>query len=171
MSYILLFLFIQNEKIDTWTDASERLMTKAIDQTITAALAGPPRYAVDPVAFVGALILAPVVATLLSFWTVIGLAALLIGAIPYLLIGTPLLLWAVGRVPPCFGTYATLGFCANLVPFGVFALMTMLDLGPREMAPGMMFIFGFGMIFGALWAGTFGWLYARFHRNFRILQT
>ena len=146
-------------------------MTQAADQTILAALAGPPRYAVDPVAFVAALILAPLVVTLFSFWTVIGLAALPIGAFPYLLIGTPLLLLAAGRVPPRFGTYATFGFCANLVPFGVFALMTILDLGPHEMAPGMMFIFGFGMIFGTLWAGTFGSLYARFHRNFRILQT
>lgn len=127
-------------------------------------------YAVNPIAFVAALILAPLLVTGLTFWSLIGLFAPIFGAIPYLLIGTPILIWAVGRFKPRFGTYAWLGLVGN----GITGLAYLLIFTPiegwdaaREMA---IFVAGFGLVFAPLYAGSFGALYARFHPNFRLLK-
>ena len=130
-----------------------------------------PRHSVNPTAFFCALIGAPLVVTALSFWTVIGLFALPFGIIPYLVIGTPTLLWAVGRLKPRFSDYALLGFSANLT-VGLFLFM-FLNAHPRfhTEAQTVGFIMGFGLIFAPLYAGAFGSLYASLHPNIRILQT
>ena len=146
-------------------------MTEPTDKTTPTPLLRHERYAVDPVAFVAALFGAPVVVTVFSFWTVAGLFALPVGTIPYLLIGTPVLLWAVGRVRPRFATYALLGFAANLAGFALCGMLIALEHQAIPLAEMLIMIFGFGMIFGTLWAGAFGSLYARFHRGFRILKT
>ncbi|WP_133169790.1 hypothetical protein [Yoonia maritima] len=126
------------------------------------------RYSVNPTAFVAALILAPVSVTLLTCWTIIGLFALPFGAIPYLLLGTPVLLWAVTKIEPAFWSYAILGFAVNLVCCLACAVADALNLSAD--ADDLAIIFGFGLIFGPLYAGAFGMLYANFHPNRRILQ-
>ena len=129
-----------------------------------------PRYSVNPIAFVGALILAPIWVTLLSFWTLIGLFALPFGAIPYLVIGTPILLWAVGRIKPSFKNYAQLGLLGDVVLLVAIALFFGLQ-GEADTGLGYAyFLGGFGLIFAPLYAGAFGWLYSVFHPKIRVLQ-
>ena len=130
-----------------------------------------PRYTVHPVAFAAALVLAPVVVTAVTFWTLIGLFAPYFGVVPYLLIGTPILLWAAGRVLPGFWRYAALGFVANLIPFAALMLIGMLAHSNERMIENLTFIFGFGLLFGPLWAGAFGMLYRTFHPNMRTLRS
>ncbi len=129
-----------------------------------------PRYSVNPTAFLFALIGAPIVVTVCSFWTVIGLFALPVGAIPYLVIGTPILLWAVGRIKPAFGAYALLGIYGNLFMAACFVFIAVPMVGVTETVQIISIYVAFGMIFAPLYAGTFGWLYAAFHPNIRILQ-
>lgn len=130
-----------------------------------------PHYSVNPIAFFFALVGAPLVVTLLSFWTVIGLFALPFGIIPYLAIGTPLLLWAVGRIKPNFSAYALLGFAGNVTLALILWIVALADSGSGQTTDAILFFAGFGMIFAPLYAGAFGSLYATFHPNIRILQT
>ncbi len=133
---------------------------------------GPkPRYSVNPTAFLFALIFAPITVTVFSFWTVIGLFALPFGAIPYLAIGTPILLWAVGRIKPTFAAYALLGVGGNAIMAVGGGVILIPTVGVNEAEAILLMFAGFGMIFAPLYAGTFGWLYAAFHPNIRILQT
>ena len=131
----------------------------------------PPRYTINPTAFVGALILAPLLVTGLTFWTVIGLFALFLGAIPYLVIGTPVLLWAVGRVEPGFADYAGLGFLGNLAGWMICFVVLAPAQGVEEARFFTTVLFGFGLIFAPLYAGTFGALYRSFHPNIRLLAS
>ena len=130
----------------------------------------PPRYTINPTAFVGALILAPLVVTLLTFWTLIGIFALFFGAIPYLVIGTPVLIWAVGRIKPSFFAYAGLGLLGNLAGWAVCFAILIPGEGMQEAKEVSAILFGFGLIFGPLYAGTFGALYRSFHPNIRLLE-
>lgn len=130
-----------------------------------------PRCSVSPSAFVGALILAPIVVTALTFWTVIGFFALFLGAIPYLLVGTPVLLWAVGHVHPEFSNYAKLGLISNIAAGLAYIAVFSSSVGIETAMEQAGFLFGFGLIFAPLYAGAFGSLYARFHPNIRILNT
>ncbi|MEM6312046.1 MAG: hypothetical protein AAF754_18625, partial [Pseudomonadota bacterium] len=81
-----------------------------------------PRYSVNPTAFVVALVTAPLLITVPLIWTFIVPMALYFGFVPYLVVGTPILLWAVGRIKPAFGTYARLGFWGN-VAMGVVGFL------------------------------------------------
>lgn len=128
-----------------------------------------PRYSVSPIAFFFALILAPIVVTAFSFWTVIGLFALPLGIIPYLVIGTPILLRAVGRMKPEFGSYALLGLGGNVFA-AIIGGAIAVSLDDKNALDQILFLAGFGLVFAPLYAGVFGSLYARFHPNIRILQ-
>lgn len=120
----------------------------------------------DPVAFVAALVLAPVVVTLVTCLTIIPVFALVIGGPIYLVIGTPTLLWMVGRYPPVFLTYALAGV------LGIFAVMGLLGAHhlarPDEGAGEVMAIVLCGVVFAPLWAGTFAPIYRRFNRMARL---
>ncbi|MEJ8562845.1 hypothetical protein QTO30_17595 [Yoonia sp. GPGPB17] len=130
-----------------------------------------PRYSVNPTAFVFALICAPLVVTLFSFWTIIGLFALPFGIIPYLVIGTPMLLWAVGRIKPGFKPYALLGLAGNVILAVIVGIMALADGNAGQANEAIVFFAGFGLIFAPLYGGAFGSLYALFHPNIRVLQT
>lgn len=140
-------------------------MTEILEKT------EPIRYSVSPTAFFFALILAPIVVTLLTFWTLIGLFALPFGIIPYLVIGTPILLWAVGRIRPNFMHYASLGLLGNIILFAVIWIISFGDAASQRDISDLRVLAGFGLIFAPLWAGTFGSLYATFHPNIRVLRT
>ncbi|PJI93033.1 hypothetical protein BC777_1900 [Yoonia maricola] len=129
------------------------------------------RYSVHPTAFVAALICAPLAVTALTFWTVLGLFALPFGILPYLVIGTPLLLWAVGHIKPRFGAYALLGLAGNFIMAAVIGIVTLANGNIDQANEAIVFFAGFGMIFAPLYGGTFGSLYASFHPNIRILRT
>lgn len=120
--------------------------------------------ALDPVAFVAALILAPLLFTVLTFWVVlIPVGALIVGGLPYLILGAPILL-AMLFFGPCTADRMTRAAIITIaIPFAP-SLLANLFLGGE----GALAIFGLGlacMIFAAGWAATFASLYNRFYRN------
>lgn len=121
----------------------------------------------DPVAFVGALVLAPLAVTVITAITLIPIAALILGGPVYLIVGTPTLLWMVGRYPPVFSTYALAGV------LGMFALLAIAGLfhlaRPEQGADELVAIFLWGVVFAPLWAGTFAPFYRRFNRMTRLI--
>jgi len=128
------------------------------------------RYAINPWKFVVALILAPILVTALTCWTLIGLYALPFGAIPYLVIGTPILIWAAGRIKPAFWPYAGLGLLGWVVMMVVLPLALLAEGNAWEIVDMMRFLGGFGLIFAPLYAGAFGWLYGALEPDPRVLN-
>ena len=119
----------------------------------------------DPVAFALALILAPLLVTLITFIAIIPVFALVLGAPMYLIMATPTLLWMVGRFPPFFVPYALAGFLMVLLPMIGAAAVDLIrpDLG----ADGLMAYLSFGTLFAPLWVGTFAPLYRVWNRMAR----
>ena len=115
-----------------------------------------------PIAFTSALILAPIIVTGLTCFLLIPIFALIMGGPVYLAIGTPVLLWMVGRYPPQFWPYAFAGLLGNLalIAFAYIAF----SLQPAEFRTyeGMTLAY-WGLPFAPLWAGTFALLYRCFH--------
>ena len=67
------------------------------------------RYLIDPTAFFAALILAPLLVALLGFWIVlIPVVAVILGGLPYLLVGGPLLANALRKNKPTFRVFPAL---------------------------------------------------------------
>ena len=122
------------------------------------------RPLLDPVAFVGALLLAPLMVAALFFWVIlIPVAAVILGGLPYLIFGGPVFLWMVTRYPPDFGTFAIGGLAAHLLFVLCFALWGFADTGRDDDMLGFLALWGVPFSLG--WGGTFGWLYASFYRS------
>lgn len=123
------------------------------------------RYALDPVAFAFALICAPLLVALLGFWVLgIPVFALFFGVPPYLVFGTPILLFylrlrrgtPLGAAKLAFGTVAA----------GLVAIVSGLALqGDTFDVDAMMFFGGCALVFGPLWGMTFGYLYNRWRND------
>ena len=116
----------------------------------------------DLFAFVGALILAPIMVAALFFWVVfIPVFAVIFGAIPYLVFGGPVLLWIATH------TRVTVWVCAlgGLLAQGLFVLSmvaglaTYLSFSDQDIE----FLALWGIPFSAVWCGTFALLYNSFH--------
>jgi hypothetical protein len=125
----------------------------------------------DPVAFAGALIGAPLLATLMSCFLIVPLFALFFGAPVYLILGTPVLLWMVGRFAPTIPRFALAGFIANLLL--LLALLAAENWVPATIELGFRdsYVFAlFGLLFGPFWAGTFAALYRKFNRMQRLID-
>ena len=122
-----------------------------------------PNQIINIPAFFGALILAPLLVTALSFYVVIPVFALMFGGPLYLALGTPLLLWLLSRQPCTSRDCATAALLANAA---VCALAMLYGAAIRnDDIFGVTFFFLlFGSIFAPLWGGTFGWLYLKFTR-------
>lgn len=123
-----------------------------------------PSHVIHMPAFFGALILAPLLVTALSFYVVVPVFALLFGAPFYFALGTPLLLWLLSRKPCTSGDCATAALLAN----GAACVFAMIfgTLTQNDEIYGMVFFYLlFGSIFAPLWGATFGWLYLKFTRN------
>jgi len=137
-----------------------------------------------PLSFVVALICGPIVGSAVvalilvpAFGVggapVIGLfipaVAVVFGAIPYLVFGTPVFMSLVKREPPDVWTYALGGVIANVL-FGLCltcAVMLLaffdIELDSFDLEPGdLFFIWLFGIPFSAVWGGAFGGLYRFF---------
>lgn len=126
----------------------------------------PARYIIDPVAFFGALIAAPLLFTLVTFWIIfIPVFALVFGGPAYLIVGTPVLLWYLRRND---GDPADLGFLAFVIMVAGLVFIcgvAFVAQEPELMSVGLGYL-GFGMIFGPAWAYVFGRLYQKFRRDF-----
>lgn len=123
-----------------------------------------PLPILDPIAFVGALILAPLLVAALFFWIIlIPVAAVFFGALPYLIFGGPVFLWMVTRYPPDFGTFAVGGLLAHALFVICLAAWQMNDSHSANELLGFMALWGLPFSLG--WGGAFGMLYARFYRS------
>ena len=135
-----------------------------------------PLEKVKPIAFVAALFLAPLVFTA-PFFMVFALAkavdgpgllavlyipviALMLGAIPYLVFGTPTFIYAIRRGIGLGGA----GFMANVMAAPVIFLGTAITNNVGGAGAFTMFMLMFGTIFAPAWGATFGWLYRKFIR-------
>ncbi|MCV2892909.1 hypothetical protein [Lentibacter sp. XHP0401] len=123
-----------------------------------------PTQRIHMPAFFAALVLAPIIITGATFWLVVPVFAVVIGAPAYLGLGLPLLIWHLSRAPCNAGEIAALAFVSNftalcLTTFAAFAL------GKEQIVEATIFYFGFGLIFAPLWGWMFGLLYNRFTRN------
>ncbi len=118
----------------------------------------------DPIAYVGALILAPLLVAVLFFWIIlIPVVAVFFGGLPYLIFGGPVFLWMVTRYPPDFGTFAIGGLLAHSLFVLTFALWQIADGNHASEAVGFMALWGVPFSLG--WGGAFSWLYAKFYRS------
>jgi len=126
----------------------------------------PVGYIIDPVAFFIALIAAPLLFTAGTFWILfIPVFALGMGGPLYLLIGTPVLLWYLRRHDGKPDDIAILALKAIAI-LAVIIAIGGLVLDEMESLGGMVFYFGFGMIFGPAWAYLFGRIYHYLRRDF-----
>jgi hypothetical protein len=118
----------------------------------------------DPVAFVAALILAPLLFTALTFWAVlIPVGALIVGGLPYLVLGAPILLVMLFHGRCEVERMARAAIFTITVPFAPIMVGSLLLGGDGALA---LFALGVAcMTFAAGWAATFASLYNRFYRN------
>ncbi len=124
----------------------------------------------DIIAFAFALVLAPVAVTAVSFFLLIPIFALVLGGPVYLMVGTPVLLWMVGRYPPNAKVYATAGLAANIALCLFVVIADKLIPAAREAGIGnLLGSAAFGLFFGPIWAGAFASLYRRFNRMARLV--
>ena len=120
---------------------------------------------VDARAFIGALVLAPIMVGVLGFWVLtIPLFAIVYGAPFYLCAATPVYLWALSYLKPTVVNFALIGLALNLAGCLVFLVFGD-DLfgGNGPMGLGVTY-FGLGAVFAPLWSAAFIKLYNRFKR-------
>ncbi len=122
----------------------------------------------DIEAFVLALICAPVLVTLILGILIVPLGALFLGAPLYLLIGTPTLLWMVGRYPPNFTRFALAGLGSILILVALVGVLYLFQ--PSNSLWTSISYLALGAVFAPLWAGTFAPLYRAWNRQNRIMS-
>ena len=125
------------------------------------------RYAIDPVAFFLALVLAPLYVTALSFWMfLVPVGALIFGGPVYLVLGTPVLLWHLAHHPAQPDRIAGLAMATvAIAAIPALAALALLQGWPRN--PGSLLLIGaFALVFAGLWGAAFGWLYPKFRKDF-----
>ncbi|MGC1494781.1 MAG: hypothetical protein WA790_03160 [Sulfitobacter sp.] len=124
-----------------------------------------PRYIIDPVAFFLALIGGPILFTFATFWILfIPVFALGMGAAPYLIVGTPVLLFYLSRHPANPGDLATLALF-SLSCMSICLSIGAVIIGEKQALGGILFILLFGAIFAPAWAASFGWVYGKLCRD------
>lgn len=126
----------------------------------------PVRYLMDPLAFFAALIGAPLLVAVLGFWVLlIPVFAVVMGGLPYLIIGTPLLLYYIprhGAVPHDIALLAIKVTATGAFITGSLAYA----MDPTLPIQGTLFLATMAIIFAGIWANVFGWLYGKFQRDF-----
>jgi hypothetical protein len=152
-----------------------------------------PDTKIDPVAFIVALIGAPVTLALgagtplfviyllqgdlrgmdglIIFF--IPAAAIFLGGIPYLLVGAPMMYKALQRVGPLPDHFLFVGLKANLAtPVIIFLIDVTIDLTTTQSGPNLSYsleragmAFAFGLIFAPVWCRLFAILYRRLERS------
>jgi hypothetical protein len=127
----------------------------------------PPRHTVDPVAFIVALVMAPLSIAALGFWALlVPVFAVYFGAIPYLLFGAPLFYLSLHRHGLHADKLISIGVYANgFIPFAFIpvALFQGFDLQSYLIASDL--LLGFGALIGPLWAWAFAWIYKFLRRD------
>lgn len=117
-----------------------------------------PAHRIHLPAFFAALFLAPILWGLLGAPLIVPFFAMLFGGVPYLIFGTPLLLWYLGRRPCRALPIAGLAFLANLSC--ALCLGGLSQAGYfRQFGDWDQIVLAFGSFFAPLWGATFAWLY------------
>lgn len=120
---------------------------------------------IKPLPFALALILAPLLVGLLTFWVLlIPVVAVVVGAPLYLIMGVPCYLWALSYRNWSPAQFAALGLLMNLsahiivfaLSFGAFGAI----LDPDTLHG----YFALGYVFAPIWSLTFARLYIRFSK-------
>lgn len=115
-------------------------------------------------AFFGALVLAPLLVTALSFYLFVPIFALAMGGPLYLVLGAPFLMWWLSRRPCDGGEIAMAALLINAAACALFMAYGAL-IGEEDLASVALLYLLFGSIFAPLWGGMFGWLYTKFTRK------
>lgn len=126
------------------------------------------RYPIDPVAFFLAMIAGPLLVALLGFPIfLIPVFALVIGGLPYLIIGIPVMMYVLRHNdarPALFAGSAFLTILALGAICGVTILFADLQIRKEELGIVNFYAF-FSAIFAPLWGATSGWLYTCWRRE------
>ncbi|CAN1545389.1 hypothetical protein MCELHM10_01940 [Paracoccaceae bacterium] len=121
--------------------------------------------AFHPIAFVFSLILAPIMVAALFFWVAfIPVFAVMLGAIPYLVFGTPVMLWIATQSRATFWGCALGGLLAQAL-FVISAAIGLKTGVATSLLPnwnGLQFLALWGIPFSAAWCGAFAVLYNSF---------
>lgn len=126
----------------------------------------PKPYLIDPLAFVVALVGAPLAIGLVGApLLLIPVFAVVFGGLPYLILGTPTLLWAFTRWGPRANISAALGFAGVALPLLGMYLVTLALTEPNYDLEGAIELGLFGLFFGPVWAGTCASFYHRLERK------
>ncbi|MFT4961607.1 MAG: hypothetical protein ACI92Z_002699 [Paracoccaceae bacterium] len=124
-----------------------------------------PTYIIDPVAFFAALIGAPILFTLATFWVfLIPVFALLPGGQFYLVIGTPMQFWYLRHHKANPRKIAELAPLANLALMAAMAGFAILTNRPHQVTAALYYS-GCGLLFAPIWGRMFGWLYQKMRRE------
>ncbi|MCY4335548.1 MAG: hypothetical protein OXC60_12875 [Litoreibacter sp.] len=119
---------------------------------------------IDPIAFVGALICAPLLIAAVFCWVLfIPVFAVGFGALPYLLFGTPVYFWLLSRGEERQTRFALAGFIVNA--FGALVLTASQRIGFSGAFDMFQLYIGFGSVFAPIWSAAFVWLYRSFRRD------
>ena len=108
--------------------------------------------------FILAMIGGPLIVTIVTFWAIIPAYALVLGGIPYLVIGTPIALWMALSGPVTVErsiVWAGATILAITLPIALFAAFA----GSADGVGGVLIIGLVCAIFAMAWAATTGWLY------------
>lgn len=118
----------------------------------------------DPVAFALALVLAPLVVALVFFWLLlIPVLAVIFGAVPYLVFGTPALMWMVTRHRPSLGRFALSGLIVHVIFLACLAAWGLLLQDQAVLDLWWLYAL-FGLPHAVAWPMAFALLYRRFWR-------
>ncbi len=138
------------------------------EKTVTTAAPRKPLPTLDLIAFLGALILAPLVATLMTFYLVIPIGALFSGGPAFVVIGGPILFVTALYRPLTSKRCAVAAFATVGGALAVLAPFHLLVNGTEDL--GVLLFFGIcALIFAPFWGATFGWLYRSFASPRRTL--
>jgi hypothetical protein len=110
-------------------------------------------------AFVLAMIGGPLLVTAFTFWVMfIPVFALVLGGLPYLVIGTPMALWMALTGPVTAARGAAWGGLTILfLTAGAIISDTLISTSTDSSA--ILLLGAVSAVFAVLWAGTTGWIY------------
>jgi hypothetical protein len=111
-------------------------------------------------AFAVAMIGGPLLVTACTFWYMfIPVIALIVGGIPYLVIGTPMALW-MALTGPVTGARGAVWGGLTILFLTAGAILGASIFATTAEVPAILTVGGFSALFATLWAGTTGWLYS-----------